>query len=301
MLGVGLLLGLTGCEFPKFGADPATPGAEVSDDRLVGLFVTTTDLLFLEPGGPTPTVRDRFEADRVEIPGNGGPGSDPVGYDYQFPGLPGYRLMLVSEPAGSHTTYTQADDALYDVHSGEVDDENGSTTFTVEGTVGVYPGHDILLNTYPIYQRSDDSVYLLVGGGVVFPIAAGAAYQDHAFASSLDKTLTITVDGKSTSEKHVAIVNVSIVAITESVAVAYMDAQSNRLDRREYKADALPATLVPPAGTAYLVVESLSHDQSGKVHIDRRVYADTDENVRVFHAQPDGICTNTQIPIGWVR
>ena len=142
-----------------------------------------------------------------------------------------------------------------------IDDDNGVRTTDIDLSGEVYACGDrqVIFKLYPIYQTSDGRIYLTRGNSTGMSGADGGS-MTHTLTS--DKTETI--GGKSERVK----VRVAITAVSRPTptkfTVAHMDENDNLLKLEEFAPDALPESITPAPGAAYLIGTSYGTDWNGE-------------------------------------
>ena len=131
-----------------------------------------------------------------------------------------------------------------------IDDDNGVRTTDIDLSGEVYACGDrqVIFNFYPIYQTSDGRIYLTRGNSMGMSGADGAS-----ITHTLTRDKTETIGGKSERVK----VRVAITAVSRPTptkfTVAHMDENDNLLKLEEFAPDALPESITPADGAAYLI------------------------------------------------
>lgn len=142
-----------------------------------------------------------------------------------------------------------------------IDNDNGIRTTDIDLSGEVYACGDrqVIFKLYPIYQTSDGRIYLTRGNSMGMSGADGVSVT-HTLTS--DKTETI--GGKSERVK----VRVAITAVSRPTptkfTVAHMDENDNLLKLEEFAPDALPESITPVDGAAYLIGTSYGEGWDGE-------------------------------------
>ena len=142
-----------------------------------------------------------------------------------------------------------------------IDNDNGIRTTDIDLSGEVYACGDrqVIFNLYPIYQTSDGRIYLTRGNSMGMFGADGASIT-HTLTS--DKTETI--GGKSERVKVRVAITVAARATPTKFTVAHMDENDNLLKLEEFAPDALPESITPAPGAAYLIGTSYGQDWDGE-------------------------------------
>ena len=181
------------------------------------------------------------------------------------------------------------------------DDDNGVRTTDIDLSGEVYACGDrqVIFKLYPIYQTSDGRIYLTRGNSMGMSGADGVSVT-HTLTS--DKTETI--GGKSERVK----VRVAITAVSRPTptkfTVAHMDENDDLLKLEEFAPDALPESITPADGAAYLIGTSYGTDRNGETveydicsrSNDSAPYAYS--NLDTFRYQDGKLCS-ISIPVKW--
>ena len=182
-----------------------------------------------------------------------------------------------------------------------IDDDNGvrTTDIDLSGEVYACGSRNVVFNLYPIYQTSDGRIYLTRGNSMGMSGSDGGS-MTHTLTS--DKTETI--GGKSERVK----VRVAITAVSRPTptkfTVAHMDENDNLLKLEEFAPDALPESITPVDGAAYLIGTSYGTDWNGETaeydicsrSNDSAPYAYS--NLDTFRYQDGKLCS-VSIPVKW--
>ena len=142
-----------------------------------------------------------------------------------------------------------------------IDDDNGVRTTDIDLSGEVYACGDrqVIFKLYPIYQTSDGRIYLTRGNSMGMSGADGASIT-HTLTS--DKTETI--GGKSERVKVRVAITVAARPTPTKFTVAHMDENDNLLKLEEFAPDALPESITPAPGAAYLIGTSYGQDWDGE-------------------------------------
>ena len=182
-----------------------------------------------------------------------------------------------------------------------IDDDDGvrTTDIDLSGEVYVCGSRQVIFNFYPIYQTDDGRIYLTRGNSMGMSGADGGSVT-HTLTS--DKTETI--GGKSER----VTVKVAITAVSRPTptkfTVAHIDENDRLLKIEEFAPDALPESVTPVDGAAYLIGTSYGTDRNGETveydicsrSNDSAPYAYS--NLDTFRYQDGKLCS-ISIPVKW--
>ena len=182
-----------------------------------------------------------------------------------------------------------------------IDDDDGvrTTDIDLSGEVYACGSRNVVFNLYPIYQTSDGRIYLTRGNSMGMSGSDGGS-MTHTLTS--DKTETI--GGKSERVK----VRVAITAVSRPTptkfTVAHMDENDNLLKLEEFAPDALPESITPVDGAAYLIGTSYGEGWDGETaeygicsrSNDSAPYAYS--NLDTFRYRDGKLCS-ISIPVKW--
>ncbi len=178
-----------------------------------------------------------------------------------------------------------------------IDDDDGVRTTDIDLSGEVYACGDehMIFNFYPIYQTDDGRIYLTNGNSVGRPSGDGGS-TTHTLTS--DKTETI--GGKSER----VTVKVAITAVSRPTptkfTVAHMDENDELLKLEEFAPDALPESVTPVDGAAYLIGTSYGTDWNGETA--EYTISSRDEKIESpldTFAYQDGKLKATSIWVNW--
>lgn len=307
-----ILCALTGCQL-------AQENAGTSEDKLVGIFITTEylDLFGFEDylndnlssfrggeitvDGNTQKYQGRLYATlTTRILTNEETGETSETEEYVFEGVEGIAYFSPAMPATvQRDSYiaSVSDEAISDGHMSlnYGDDENSTT---LEGTIYTSPSnkrHTYYFN--PVYQNADGSVYVVSGSG--FTVNGESYSEGSAYSQTLDATTTVTENGKVRTDSMSITLSISIMFAPEKIVILQMDADSGLLSRTEYAPDAMPRVFMPEADTAYLILETYKRDDTGSPKISRAIYGRDAEKIETFFVRTDGICVKHWTQIMW--
>lgn len=305
---------LTGCQL-------AREDGEESQDRLIGVFLTTS---YLELDGeeaqmkgaiwgairstnPTSSVvtQNRPQgrlyaalADRILTSEE--TGATTTYSEYVFQGIEGISFFTATVPAtednGSYTS-TGSDSAISDGHAA-LHFKDNEDTIDLDGTIYLsirHPGVIWYIN--PVYQSTDGSVYTTAGSGISFSGDTGAAGA--RYSTTLKETTTVTENGKAKSATTSVKISLAPMYPPEQVAVIQMGQGYHVLASAEYAPTELPSTFAPQAETQFIVVETRWRDHDGNFTVSRALYGKDDNSMETFYCREDGVCVKQSTSIKW--
>ena len=176
-----------------------------------------------------------------------------------------------------------------------IDNDNGirTTDIDLSGEVYACGSRRVIFKFYPIYQTSDGRIYLTRGNSMGMSGADGASIT-HTLTS--DKTETI--GGKSERVK----VKVAITAVSRPTptkfTVAHMDENDTVLKLEEFAPDALPESITPADGAAYLIGTSCGIDRDGETAEYDICSRGDDGGLHTFRYR-NGSLTAVEIRVDW--
>ncbi len=274
------------------------------EGTLIGAFVSEEDIdvggdLAVSATGKFSWTKGRLYAERTEE-------------GWRFPNLPDGGGIFSVLPMESEDANGETESPLLDsdfpeiVHVGNlgkadgqsnVDRENGTDRLDINLSGEVYACGDehMIFNFYPIYQTDDGRIYLTNGNSVGRPSGDGGS-TTHTLTS--DKTETI--GGKSER----VTVKVAITAVSRPTptkfTVAHMDENDELLKLEEFAPDALPESVTPVDGAAYLIGTSYGTDWNGETA--EYTISSRDEKIESpldTFAYQDGKLKATSIWVNW--
>jgi hypothetical protein len=300
---LAVLLSAGGCRLAK-----EESGTAEAKDRLIGVFVTTEHLdLFdfegyindhtdsaltggeITTGGDNKKYNGRVYATQTISNGHA---------DYAFEGLDGISFYEPYVPA------TESADAYNALIGGDgigdskvVIAAGDNKGLTLEGTIYVTPeaaGRAYFFN--PVYQDAAGNVYVTTGSGST---SIGHTAEGTVFSQSYKESYTETVNGKQTADDVSVTVAVSMKYDAEEFAILQMDDEHTVLARDEYAPGAVPETITPRSGTAYMISESRAKDADGKTQVSRVLYGRDAQYIRSYRDRGDGILLAQDTKIEW--
>ena len=176
-----------------------------------------------------------------------------------------------------------------------VSDADGIRTTDIDLSGEVYACGDEhrIFNFYPIYQTPDGRVYLTSGSSI------GVSGDDGGSVShTLTSDKTESIGGKSERVK----VKVAITAVSHPTptkfTVAHMDENDTVLKLEEFAPDALPESITPADGAAYLIGTSCGIDRDGETAEYDICSRGDDGGLHTFRYR-NGSLTAVEIRVDW--
>ena len=176
-----------------------------------------------------------------------------------------------------------------------VSDADGIRTTDIDLSGEVYACGDEhrIFNFYPSYQTPDGRVYLTSGSSI------GVSGDDGGSVShTLTSDKTESIGGKSERVK----VKVAITAVSHPTptkfTVAHMDENDTVLKLEEFAPDALPESITPADGAAYLIGTSCGFDRDGETAEYDICSRGDDGGLHTFRYR-DGSLTAVEIRVDW--
>lgn len=289
---------LSGCQLATKNAD-----ITISEDRLVGLFITTEylDLSNFEDPANNGSIGRLYATQKSVTLTNEKTDQITKSDEFEFEDISGIAFFSATIPAtdeqSSYTTVI-SNEGISDAHTALNYGED-EETMTLTGTLFITPkgGNSKTFHANPVYQSMDGRVYTTTGNGF---IANHEAYSEGpVFTEATDATTTIVKDGKKSKGTTSITLSISIMFEPKKITVLQMSAGSEVLSRDEYTPGSLPETLPAQKDTAYIIVETEKIDNLGSPVIERKLYGADDENIETFFARDDGICVKQWTQIDW--
>ena len=158
----------------------------------------------------------------------------------------------------------------------------------VEGTVYFPADAEVMLCTNPVYQTPEGEFYVVQGQSFHSNVGTGSMSQ------SVRDEKTWTQDGTAYTFCAEFKTTVQGVALAEKVVLVWMTADHAEVSRAEYDPDALPESVTPAEGAAYLIVEEIAGE-----NITRKLYQPEDEHITVYYQGEQPWCLPDMAQINW--
>ncbi len=280
-----LLLGtLSGCQLAQ-----TDKSANVAQDRLIGVFVTTGHLDL--QGRLYGTQKKRTVTDES--------GKTIETDTYAFEGVTGMLYINAIVPATAamdsyHTTI--ADDGISDRKTslGLGDVENSTV---LDGTIYASMGRgEFIFYFNPVYQDGIGRVYATAGTG----LSSGNMQSDGAqFSQTMNATQTVTENGKTKKDSITIKLNIQMMNPPTKVAILRMDANNALLSREEFTPNAVPTQITLEQATDYIVVETTQSSADGTEKVTRKLVGKDATALESFWCRDDGICIKQSTQVLW--
>lgn len=308
------IFALTGCQL-------AREDGEVSQDRLIGVLLTTSHL---DLGGedmqlqeiilgakksnnpidswiPTNRPQGRLYATLVDRTlTNEETGAATTAREYMFRDIEGVSFFTATVPATKDNesyTGTSSDAAISGVHT-TLDYKDNEETIGMEGTVYLSTRHlGGVWYINPVYQSTDGSVYVTGGNGLMHSGDSDA--EGVQWSTTLKETVTITENGKAKSASTSVKLSLSTMHPPEQIAVIQMGEGYNWLESAEYAPIEVPSKFTPREDTQFVVVEIKRHDLHGNLSVSRVLYGKNDNSMETFYCREDGVCVKQYTSVKW--
>ena len=239
------------------GAASSAAAESEEEGTLIGVFVSEEDIdtgddLKVTSPGKFRWTKGRLYAERTEE-------------GWRFPNLPDGGGIFSVLPMESDNADGETESPLLNsdfpeiVHIGNlgkadgrsnVNRENGTDRLDIDLSGEVYACGDrqVIFNLYPIYQTPDGRIYLTRGNSMGMSGADGASVTH-----TLTRDKTETIGGKSERVKVRVAITVAARPTPTKFTVAHMDENDDLLKLEEFAPDALPESITPADGAAYLI------------------------------------------------
>ena len=158
----------------------------------------------------------------------------------------------------------------------------------VEGTVYFPADAEVMLCTNPVYQTPEGEFYVVQGQSFHSNVGTGSMSQ------SVRDEKTWTQDGTAYTFCAEFKTIVQGVALAEKVVLVWMTADHAEVRRAEYDPNALPESVTPAEGAAYLIVEEIAGE-----NITRSIYQPEDEQITIYYQSEQPWCLPDMAQIHW--
>ena len=246
---------------------------EKSEDRLVGIFITTEFLNLHDQERIYANVVTKTEIiEETE--------KTSKWLEVTFEDIDGIAYFIFPVPPDDSYDYA---DSRSDTFNGalRVYLENGSLSINMEGNIYVTPTSFNTFFLHRVYQKIDGKVYLtrtFPGIGLSYP-----SYEGENFSYTMYDTYTVIT------------FSINVMAMPKKIIVLQMDENHILLSQMEYIPGAVPDKFMPESNTSYLIVET--HKQGG--NMTRNLYNRSDEFFETFFVRRDGVCIKNATQIKW--
>ena len=243
--------------------------------------------------GDTAKYEGRIYTQAIEKPSKGSDGSTHILHTWEFPdsldSIMGALFICptVTDPeSGERYTTRVSNGALSDAHTHVKSTDHGDsielsctvyfdpyfipTETMTDGASGVELEH-IAFYTNPVYQTSNGEVYVTSGMGNSYSVEKDLGMDSFRSSSTLTDSQSETVNGKTTTTENKITVTFQGVRMAQSIRVLEMRADNKLLRTKTYTPADFPTEIVVGEDVAYIIVETLSIDSSGKETISRQI------------------------------
>jgi hypothetical protein len=308
-----MIIALSGCQLAIEDA-----GANVVEDKLVGVFITTEhlDLFDMEGylndnlsgfGGGSINLGEKTEKYQGRIYAELAAKaltSEETGEtfeieEYVFP-IDGISYFSATVPAkGNQDSYftSISDPAISDGHV-DYKEDDGSDSITLTGTIYVSTtGAERNFFFNPVYQSADGSVYLTAGTGMTAPMDD----EGVSMSTTMDSTTTATENGETKTDSISITLSVSTMFAPEKIVILQMGADNAVLSMTEYPPNAMPTSISVNAKTAYLMIETHKRGNTEETKISREIYDKDAESIGTFYLREDGVCVKQWTQVNYTE
>lgn len=311
---------MMGCQLARPDGEASQIGSGVTNDRLVGVYVTREHLNLFDmddylqdnikdvENGEEHVIRDgeayegRLYAELVTRTFTSEDGLAYEHQEYIFKDLKGMGLysVLIRDEEGEYYTSISGG-GISDVHVGH-HSKDTEEDISLEGVIyvsamskAVQQG-DTVFYFNPVYQTPEGQVYLMSGSGLD---SMSLSEEGTSMSHNMNETVTTDANGEEKSFGCNVTVEIQSVIAPEKLVVVQMSAENTVLQQTEYIPGQLPKALVPKEEVAYLLVESWKKDGDSQWIVDRKVCQQGEKKISVLHDRGDGICEEEFLSIQW--
>ena len=160
----------------------------------------------------------------------------------------------------------------------------------VEGTVYFPEDAEVMLCTNPVYQTPEGEFYVVQGQSFHSNVGTGSMSQ------SVRDEKNWTENGTSYTFCAEFETTVQGVELAEKVVLVWMTADHAEVSRAEYDPNALPESVTPAEGVAYLIVEEIAGE-----NITRTIYQPEDEQITVYYQGEQPWCMPKFTELLWAN
>jgi hypothetical protein len=185
--------------------------------------------------------------------------------------VPGYEGISVGRYWNGEYWTGFSGEGICEMNSNIAAGDDGDN-IKVEGTVYFPEDAEVMLCTNPVYQTPEGEFYVVQGQSFHSNVGTGSMSQ------SVRDEKTWTENGTSHTFCAEFKTTVQGVELAEKVVLVWMTADHTEVSRAEYDPNALPETVTPAEGAAYLIVEEIAGE-----NITRTIYQPEDEQITVYY------------------
>ena len=201
--------------------------------------------------------------------------------------VPGYEGISVGRYWNGEYWTGFSGEGICEMNSNIAAGDDGDN-IKVEGTVYFPADAEVMLCTNPVYQTPEGEFYVVQGN----------SFHSHLHTGSMSQSVrdekTWTQDGTAYTFCAEFKTTVQGVALAEKVVLVWMTADHAEVSRAEYDPNALPESVTPAEGAAYLIVEEIAGE-----NITRKLYQPEDEQITVYYQGEQPWCMPQLTEIEW--
>ena len=201
--------------------------------------------------------------------------------------VPGYEGISVGRYWNGEYWTGFSGEGICEMNSNIAAGDDGDN-IKVEGTVYFPADAEVMLCTNPVYQTPAGEFYVVQGQSFHSNVGTGSMSQ------SVRDEKTWTQDGTAYTFCAEFKTTVQGVELAEKVVLVWMTADHAEVSRAEYDPNALPESVTPAEGAAYLIVEEIAGE-----NITRKLYQPEDEQITVYYRGDQPWCMPDMAQINW--
>ena len=262
-------------------------------DKLVGVFVTfePMELGFDIEGWLSDNPGALKDGDMTLEPGEGMAYQEkrPVTLSDEGWIVPGHEGISVGRYWNGEYWTGFSGEGICEMNSNIATGDDGDN-IKVEGTVYFPADAEVMLCTNPVYQTPEGEFYVVQGQSFHSNVGTGSMSQ------SVRDEKNWTENGTSHTFCAEFKTTVQGVALAEKVVLVWMTADHTEVSRAEYDPNALPESVTPAEGAAYLIVEEIAEE-----NITRKLYQPEDEQITVYYQGEQPWCMPQLTEIEWSK
>lgn len=260
-------------------------------DKLVGVFVTfeRLDLDFDIEGWLNDNPGALKDGEVTLEPGEGMAYQEklPVTLSDECWVVPGHEGISVGRYWNGEYWTGFSSEGICELNS-NISATDAGDNIAVEGIVYFPADAEVMLCTNPVYQTPEGEFYVVQGNSFHSHLQTGSMSQ------SVKDEKTWTENGTSHTFCAEFKTTVQGVELAEKVVLVWMTADHTEVSRAEYDPDALPESVTPAEGAAYLIVEEIAGE-----NITRTIYQPEDEQITVYYQSEQPWCLPDIMEIHW--
>ena len=203
--------------------------------------------------------------------------------------VPGYEGISVGRYWNGEYWTGFSGEGICEMNSNIAAGDDGDN-IKVEGTVYFPADAEVMLCTNPVYQTPEGEFYVVQGQSFHSNVGTGSMSQ------SVRDEKTWTENGTSHTFCAEFKTTVQGVELAEKVVLVWMTADHTEVSRAEYDPNALPESVTPAEGAAYLIVEEIAGE-----NITRKLYQPEDEQITVYYQGEQPWCMPKFTELLWTK